>query len=610
MSEKKRTRSISLRKILQFYMLAIVVVTGIALVYFLVFAIPNARDSEESSHKQLAAQAVRNIEDIFDSASKMAEIAAYSNVTQQYLLSLTPSEVISARNQFDALSSYLTTFSRNSQSMVFASRRGRYISSTYGDNEIFQESFDAIGLSWSSSFKKAVYSPLIYSGNRRYIVYICPVYAVLDGYRNRKAELAYGIVYDVDSLLDTATAGTDSIAILAGEDGMIAASKDLPDSVINENHDSYLEYQGIWYLATTTPLADTPMQLVYLTPFHISGYLVPFIPLTAILLLVIFITIAILILFYRVGQDITEITDAVRDVSEDDLPLPDTETLELQPIVTTMNETLENLYAYSRREQKLIAEHYRGELAQQQAELLAFRNQINPHFLFNTLESGRAMARHYKAEPLEQLIQGMARMFRYSLYSPMIVTLADELETLDTYMSVMHVRFPGKFTVKKHIPEETLSWPMLSMLLQPIVENTVQHAFIGRMHGIIQIRTWFENGRLVVELADNGVGLSEEDLAIVQRKIRDTSSDTASIREAFPTRTTPSAHDPASASVSSAAARGESIGLSNIYRRLKITFGDHAHIRIDSRENHYTVVRLFIPEKPDNPSLFSGDLIS
>ena len=97
---------------------------------------------------------------------------------------------------------------------------------------------------------------------------------------------------------------------------------------------------------------------------------------------------------------------------------------------------------------------------------------------------------------------------------------------------------------------------------------------------------------IAIELVTVGTKLEEYEILVPDR-IRDTSSDTASIRDYFPEATTSSE-------------KGGSIGLSNIYRRLKITFGDHAHIRIDSKEGEFTVVRLYIPEKPENPSLFDG----
>ena len=589
---------------LQVFIAAIIIVTVGSVVYLLGVSIPNAQKTEEAQHLQMTAQVAENIKERLSTTQKMAEIAAYAESTQTYLLSLVPANVMAARNQFDAISSYLTTFSSGYQSMIFVSRRNRYISSTYGNNEIFQEAFEALGMSWTAGIKKAAYSPVITSGKRHYMVYICPVYAILDGFRNRKAELAYGIIYDVDALLDSITAKSDNEALLFGKDGkLIDTSKDLPDTLDAYKNSIMRTGRGDIYQASRTSLQDTGLTLVYLTPVSMKSYLLPLLPLLIILSLVVLITIMILIMLTRVNQDIMGITGELQNLSPntasgiypEDSALSAPQIRELQPIVTTMNETLVSLNEYSEREQDLIAQHYQEELAAQRAELLAFRSQINPHFLFNTLESARAMARHYKAEPLERLIQGMAKTFRYSLYVPMMVSLKEELETIDTYLGVMNIRFPGKFELKKEIPEETLSWPVLSMLLQPLVENCVQHAFIGRSHGTITIRTWFENDRLNIELKDDGIGLPPEKLEKIQCLIRRTTSDTAAVSSPFP-NTVP-------------AGEGDiSIGLSNIYRRLKITFGDHAHIRISSEEGVYTAIHLIIPEKPDNPSLFIDDL--
>ena len=596
--------SVSLRRMLKIFIAAIIIVSVGSVAYLLAVSVPNARKTEETRHLQMAAQAADSIKERLSTSQKMAEIAAYAESTQTYLLSLVPANVMAARNQFDTLSSYLTTFSSGYQSMIFVSRRNRYISSTYGNNEIFQEAFESLGMSWTAGIRKPAYSPVITSGKQHYMVYICPVYAILDGFRNRKAELAYGIIYDVDALLDSITANSDNEALLFGQDGkLIDTSKDLPNTLDAYENSILRTGRNDIYQASRISLEDTGLTLVYLTPLSLKNYLLPYLPLLIILTLVILITIMILIMLTRVNRDIMGITGELRNLSPnaasgiypEDSALSTPQLKELQPIVTTMNETLVSLNEYSEREQDLIARHYQEELAAQRAELLAFRSQINPHFLFNTLESARAMARHYKAEPLERLIQGMAKTFRYSLYVPMMVTLEEELETIETYLDVMNIRFPGRFELKEEIPEETLSWPVLSMLLQPLVENCVQHAFIGRSHGIIAIRTWFENDRLNIELKDDGIGLPPEKLEQIQCLIRSTTSDTAAISSPFP-NTVPTGEGDIS------------IGLSNIYRRLKITFGDHAHIWISSEEGAYTAIHLVIPEKPDNPSLFIDDL--
>ena len=217
------------------------------------------------------------------------------------------------------------------------------------------------------------------------------------------------------------------------------------------------------------------------------------------------------------------------------------------------------------------------EAQKNKAELALYKAQINPHFLFNTLESARSLAHHYHAQPVEQLIGGMSRMFRYSIYAPPAVPLEDELGQLGGYFSVMDIRFPGCFKVLEDIEPETLSWPVLPMLLQPLAENVLTHAFPNR-RGNLLVQSFIQNGRLHVRIADNGMGIARERLDQIIWTMKHTDGETAS------------EHPEGNV-------QGGTIGLPNIYRRLKLTFGDHAHLLLRSKEGYYTVVELVIPDR-------------
>ena len=243
---------------------------------------------------------------------------------------------------------------------------------------------------------------------------------------------------------------------------------------------------------------------------------------------------------------------------------------EFRIIADTLMDTLHRLKEANEQKQQLTTASYEALLAQKQAEMQAYRSQINPHFLFNTLETVRSLAHHYQIMPLEQLINGMSLMFRYSLYSPTMVTLTDELEHLNGYISVINVRFPGRYTIKKDISPDTLNFQVLSMLLQPVVENAVQHAFKGRKSGTVLVQTFLRaDTRLGIRIVDNGIGMSAEAVSEITRKFYEPED------------------EPDAACTS--------IGLINIRKRLKLAFGDHAHLSVTSRQGYYTSVELIIP---------------
>ncbi|MEG1427566.1 MAG: histidine kinase, partial [Oscillospiraceae bacterium] len=206
-----------------------------------------------------------------------------------------------------------------------------------------------------------------------------------------------------------------------------------------------------------------------------------------------------------------------------------------------------------------------AKVAQNNAELIGYRSQINPHFLFNTLECMRSMAHIYRAEPIEHIVSSMAKMFRYSLYSPMQVTLEDELRHVESYVGVMNQRFLDKFHLKIQVPPETRRCTLVSMILQPIVENAILHGFPAKQkYCCISISATGSGDNWVIRMTDNGRGISKEKCREINEDLR--------LKKDDP-------HEEKS-----------SISLRNIYRRMTLVTGGNFLMELRSRESFYTQV--------------------
>ena len=206
--------------------------------------------------------------------------------------------------------------------------------------------------------------------------------------------------------------------------------------------------------------------------------------------------------------------------------------------------------------------------AQKEAEMIAYRSQINPHFFFNTLECIRSMAQYYSVSSIEETVTAMSKLFQYSLYSSPIVTFSQELDMLEQYFLITSVRFPGCYKLNKKIVQETLSFPVPSMIIQPLVENSIKHAFkksSKKGENIIFIQSEInERNQLIISITDNGCGLTEKELARLN------------IWKRLP-------EDRHTAK--------DSIGIQNIFKRIKL-FSEHNHINFYSHFGHYTKVVL------------------
>ena len=151
------------------------------------------------------------------------------------------------------------------------------------------------------------------------------------------------------------------------------------------------------------------------------------------------------------------------------------------------------------------------------ARLKYLQAQINPHFLFNTLNAGAQLSMMEGADRTYDYIQKVAQFYRYNMKkSEETVTVADEVEMVDSYIYILNVRFAGDIRYEKHIDESLLSVEMPGMILQPIVENCVNHG-IREMgdKGVIFLSLFEKNDRVCISVKDNGVGMSAETIAKV-----------------------------------------------------------------------------------------------
>jgi two-component system, LytTR family, sensor kinase len=192
------------------------------------------------------------------------------------------------------------------------------------------------------------------------------------------------------------------------------------------------------------------------------------------------------------------------------------------------------------------------------AKITALSNQINPHFLFNTLTSISSLIRT-QPETARMLITKLSGLLRRLMRSSdHFVTLREELESIDEYLDIEVVRFGPQLTVVKHISPDTLDVIVPSMILQPLVENSIKHGLAKKVgEGRITITTGLRNRHTVIEVHDNGLGMTEERLE---------------------------------------QAVGEGIGLSNVNERLRTIYGASCQLKLKSIPGQGTSASLEIPE--------------
>lgn len=201
-------------------------------------------------------------------------------------------------------------------------------------------------------------------------------------------------------------------------------------------------------------------------------------------------------------------------------------------------------------------------------QLEMLKSQVNPHFLFNTLNMISCMARLEEARTTDRMILALSGLFRYNLRTQeQEVFLEQELEALDDYIHIQQTRFDGRIMYQKQIDVDPRQVRLPSFTLQPIVENAFVHGLAScEEGGRIFLRIWQEGEMLQVTITDNGVGMNREQLQELERRL--------SGREQT----------------------GRGIGLGNISRRIAMLYPE-GNLRVRSRPGGGTVVQCTIPQK-------------
>ena len=155
-----------------------------------------------------------------------------------------------------------------------------------------------------------------------------------------------------------------------------------------------------------------------------------------------------------------------------------------------------------------------------EARLQSLQRQLHPHFLFNTLHSISALM-HIDLNAADRMVALLGDLLRSSLQiTAQEIPLKDELELLRKYLDIEQLRFRDRLTVSYDIPEETLDARVPSLILQPLVENALDHGIAPNSgHGRLDVRARRDGGRLHLEVSDDGVGLREDALTAVQKGI-------------------------------------------------------------------------------------------
>ncbi|GGJ15464.1 cache domain-containing sensor histidine kinase [Paenibacillus hunanensis] len=232
-----------------------------------------------------------------------------------------------------------------------------------------------------------------------------------------------------------------------------------------------------------------------------------------------------------------------------------------------------------RRVEELIERVKLSSVSEKNAELHALQSQVNPHFLYNTLDMIYWMLDEKGNDRLGEIVLSLSQMFRYSSHweGKAEVMLREEVEQIRHYLTIIQMRLEDRLTVEIRIDERWMDLIVPKMLLQPVIENAVKHGLeANRGQGLLVVEAVPDEQYLNIRVSDNGAGMTAETLYNLHRSLL--------VPENEP-------QDEAAV-----AARGrQGIGMQNVHQRLKYMFGDEYGIGIESKPGEGTRVTLRLP---------------
>lgn len=225
-----------------------------------------------------------------------------------------------------------------------------------------------------------------------------------------------------------------------------------------------------------------------------------------------------------------------------------------------MTEEIQNLMEQSRHEQRIKRKY----------ELKALQAQINPHFLYNTLDSIIWMAEWGKTQEVVQMTSSLARLLRRSISNEReVVTVAEEVEYTQDYLTIQKMRYKDKLEYEILVEQEISQEGIVKLILQPLVENAIYHGIKYKEgKGMIRIRGFRQEDRIVLQVEDDGSGMDEETLThIFEKHTKDTKSN--------------------------------GVGLKNVNERLQLYYGTEYGLKYESKIGEGTTATVILPAREE-----------
>lgn len=540
------------------------------------------------NNTNLLQQVGQNIDTFCEEQSQIAISIASNDSVHAYLNTDDPLKRYDLRLMISDFFSYVYSSDINILGMAIIDNKGRLYGvqdlPTFSIWNAVKEQYTQKGL----SLEKDSFFDLVKTSSASYYVLSCPIYYPTNLTTKIGNCLIISSGKNLQNILNRLILTEHSMVYLVNSDNKILAAHDyeligstLDDLGISLPQDAPIPssetYNGSRYFIQQLSLSHSDWKLISMVP--VSEFIQPLIPLIYFGLTLCAITILILIyigfsIFHSITSSVNHLAKQMESIGKEGRHKRITfvQENEISKISMGINRMLDEIDALNQNIFRTQTSLYEMELLKREAEFLALQNQINPHFLYNTLECIRDIALVYQANEISSIAISITKIFRYCIKAPNVVTISDEMVCIDHYINIIQIRYQNRFTIIKNIDPALMPLPMMKFLLQPIIENAIFHGLERKLgHGTLSITgKLLPDSIISFEIKDDGVGIKTEQL----KKMQDALKNNLYIDN--------EAHT--------------GIGLLNIHNRIKTMYGDRYGIQIESQEERGTCVSILFPQ--------------
>lgn len=538
----------------------------------------------DATFNALVSKSEQRIAGQFDSIRNIASSVGYSSDVQRYILNMTANERVENYQSIKYMFGLLISANPAVEAIYIANDHGVFL-----EQGGYPYMFEQFNVDYADQMDqmtfKGFFSRVYYKATERknetpYCIFYLPINTLPSVVHPKDAQFYCAVLFDVAKLLEINTEETQSTEILIYDGKVLSSGRQPPitpellSSVDAADSSIIAHADGKDYYMRSFELdVDAPLLYTFIAPMDtLMGDVKLYMQFSVMMIAVCLVVTVVLLasMRNRIIRPIRQMTEDMQRVTDASGIIRPTEAVELNGLSTGVNQMLHKLRDMQKQELIHQQERYQMSLEKTQAEMMGYRSQINPHFLFNTLECMCSMARYHGIAALEELTIAMADSFRYVLRAPDFAPLEQEIAHARNYMRIMDIRYPDRFHLQVNVPPEAMQMRVLSMLLQPLLENAVLHGFVDYDKDdpcTVRIDAHVHGDGLVIQVMDNGMGLCEKRLEQIREHMY---SDSVN-------------------------AERKHIALQNICRRLRFAYKGRGQIEIQSEEGRYTRLTIRIP---------------